>query len=68
MLEIFKTNVDDQKVADFIVRLLMQKFPDCSINFDLEDRDKILRIEGKGIVKQTIISFLDDLGFMCKIL
>jgi len=68
MIEIFKTDINHQKVADFIVRLLTQKFPDCHINFDLEDCDNILRIEGKGISKQKVIRFLDELGFVCAVL
>lgn len=65
IIEVFKTNVPHYKVANFIVRLLNSKFPNCKINFDLEDCDKILRVEGNGFVNENIITHLDDLGFMC---
>lgn len=46
IVEIFKTNVNDQPLANKIVSELKQFYPDCQINFDLEDSDKVLRIEG----------------------
>jgi len=46
MVEIFKTNVEINTDANAIVSILQRQFPDCKINFDLEDCDRILRIEG----------------------
>ncbi|WP_147676739.1 hypothetical protein [Algibacter pacificus] len=44
-VEIFKTNVDNQQLANKIVADFKQLYPEYRINFDLEDCDKILRIE-----------------------
>lgn len=44
-VEIFKTDVEQAEVAAALVRLLLQHFPHCKINFDLEDCDRILRIQ-----------------------
>jgi len=65
MIEIFKTNVQNNRAANFIISLLQNDFPDCKINFDLEDCDKILRIEGKRFNKKNIVNHLDCLGFIC---
>lgn len=45
MVEVFSTNVDRRKQADFLRKALQQEFPDYDIHFDLEDCDNILRIE-----------------------
>ncbi|WP_276167349.1 methyltransferase type 11 [Zobellia alginiliquefaciens] len=45
-VEIFKTNVSNQRLAKQIVYDLNQIYPDYLINFDLEDCDNVLRIEG----------------------
>ncbi|PZX94235.1 hypothetical protein DOS84_06325 [Flavobacterium aquariorum] len=69
MIEIFKTNVQFQKEARLIVDQLQSKLVTAKINFDLEDCDKILRIEGtKKINNQYIIIYLKQLGYNCEIL
>ncbi|MNR37443.1 hypothetical protein D3C85_1554560 [compost metagenome] len=65
IIEVFKTNVQNSKMANFIISFLQKEFPNCRINFDLEDCDKILRIEGNGFINEKIITHLNDLGFMC---
>jgi hypothetical protein len=69
MIEIFKTNVQFQKEAQLIVNQLQSKLVTAKINFDLEDCDKILRIEEtKKINNQYIIIHLKQLGYYCEIL
>ena len=46
-IEIFRTDVNDVYRADELIQLLKIHLPDCQINFDLEDCDKILRIKGE---------------------
>jgi hypothetical protein len=65
IVEVFKTNVQNSNMANYIISLLQKEFPNCKINFDLEDCDKILRIEGNGFINENIITHLDDLVFMC---
>ncbi|WP_194766485.1 hypothetical protein [Tamlana sp. I1] len=43
-VEIFKTNVTHNQLANKIVADLKQLYPEYRINFDLEDCDKVLRI------------------------
>ncbi len=45
MVEVFKTNVEEVSDASKIVTILLQYFPDSTINFDLDDCDKVLRIK-----------------------
>jgi pimeloyl-ACP methyl ester carboxylesterase len=43
----FKTDVDSDQVAVKIITALQRIFPGYRINFDLDDCDKILRVESK---------------------
>jgi hypothetical protein len=49
MVQIFKTNVDDQQLADRILKKLRSHLPVYLFNFDLEDCDRILRAESVDI-------------------
>ncbi len=44
VVEVFKTNVNDELLAFEIIKKLNGLFPTYKINFDLDDCDKILRI------------------------
>lgn len=69
MIEVFKTNVLFQKDALQIVENLQKELKNTKINFDMEDCDKILRIEGTNKWKnQYVLSYLQKLGFNCEIL
>jgi len=48
MIEVFKTNVSSKKHAGFLLGVLHGLFPGAHFNFDLEDRDNILRMEAGG--------------------
>ncbi|MCH7412487.1 hypothetical protein MM213_03245 [Belliella sp. R4-6] len=45
MVEVFCTNIQDPTTANRILNEIEGKFPRLKANFDLEDCDKILRIE-----------------------
>lgn len=47
MVEVFKTNEENYTDSEEILKTLKKKFPLLKINFDLDDCDKILRVEGK---------------------
>lgn len=69
MIEIFKTNVHFQQDAQKIVSLLELDLTNTKINFDLEDCDRILRIEGASKAKtKYIIAFMLQLGYHCQVL
>lgn len=70
MIEVFKTDIINKKQTKQVVNRLQQKFQDYQINFDLEDCDKILRIETpiEGIEYKHIIELVSNLGFSIEIL
>lgn len=68
MIEVFKTNVKSKTSAKKICSDLIAILPDSKINFDLEDCDKILRIESSLISSCKIIDVLKNRGFLCKVL
>ena len=68
MVEVFKTNVQHREVAEQLVSILRVRFAFSKINFDLEDCDKILRVEAKQICVETIIEILSTHGFECEVL
>ena len=68
MIEVFKTNVENTGDASDIVQMLLQHFPASRINFDLQDCDKILRVEGKDFSTDKVLMLLKENGFYCSIL
>ena len=68
MVEVFKTNVRSSRKAKLIVQKLGEEFPAHKINFDLNDCDKILRIQGENILENKIISIVTAMNYKCKIL
>lgn len=68
MIEVFKTNVETASDANNIVQMLLQHFPGNRINFDLQDCDKILRVEGNNFSTDKIMLLLNKNGFCCEIL
>jgi hypothetical protein len=68
MIEVFKTNVENAGDANNIVQMLLQHFPGSRINFDLQDCDKILRVEGKDFCTETVLILMKENGFHCSIL
>lgn len=68
MVEVFKTNVMQRRQAKALLVILETQFPWFRINFDLEDCDKILRVEGKDIQHEKIIALVTGNGYQCEIL
>jgi len=68
MVEVFKTNVHRVEMAEQLVSTLRVRFPFSKINFDLEDCDRILRVEGNDVCIKTIIELISAHGFECKVL
>ena len=59
IVKVFKTDVHDQVVARRIILFLQQTFSHCRINFDLDDCDRILRIESQqGAIEESEIQLL----------
>lgn len=68
MVEVFKTNVQERKQAALLFEVLVKQFPLFKINFDLEDCDKILRVEGDSISYERIITIIHTSGYQCQVL
>lgn len=68
MIEVFKTNIVETKIADVIIAQLQNHFPEGKINFDLEDCDRILRIENHYIEPIAVIKVLAENNYHCEIL
>lgn len=70
MVEVFKTNVREQYQAKLLIAQIHKIFEDYTANFDLDDCDKILRVESsKGFVDAfQLIALLKDLGFEAEVL
>lgn len=68
MIEVFKTNVQEESQCKIIIEKLLEHFPNSSINFDLEDCDKILRIHAPSISNTKIIAVLNLHGYQCEVL
>jgi hypothetical protein len=68
MVEVFKTNVEQKEMADQLLSALLCDHPFSKINFDLEDCDKILRVEGIEICVEKIIDLINRRGFECEVL
>ena len=68
MVEVFKTNVYDEERSKALLEKLLFHFPDNTINFDLDDCDKILRVEGNDILPERIIELMIANGYDCQIL
>jgi hypothetical protein len=65
MAEIFKTNVQQNKHAEKLKAELSTYFPGSKIKFDLEDCDKILRVEGENITAAKVVELVEKRGFYC---
>ena len=62
-IEVFKTNLNTLEDANQLREALWQHFNNCQINFDLEDCDKILRMEGENIEPEFVIEIAKTIGF-----
>jgi hypothetical protein len=65
MILVFKTNVKNKKSAAKLKPVLNNMESVSRWNFDLSDRDKILRIEAGADISPDIISILSENGYQC---
>lgn len=68
IVEVFKTNVLEDEQASLLISVLLDHFPQHKINFDLQDCDKILRVEGRQIIPKQIIQVMNKYGHECQAL
>ncbi|WP_114939309.1 hypothetical protein [Mucilaginibacter endophyticus] len=67
-VEVFKTNVQNPAAAAMLVALLQKRIINSHVNFDLDDCDKVLRIEGTDVSHQLVIELLKKHGYLCELL
>ncbi|TND07233.1 MAG: hypothetical protein FD123_3378 [Bacteroidetes bacterium] len=68
MIEVFKTNVQNESVAEEIRSALRKELPGSAIHFDLEDCDHVLRIEGVSVNPALVISTLKKRNVHCEVM
>jgi hypothetical protein len=70
MVEVFKTNVEDPGQANKLIDRIHKIFVNYKVNFDLEDCDKIMRVECAEELIHTseLIDLLRNSGFKAEIL
>ena len=68
MVEVFKTNVQKKTQSKMLLSILSEAFPSFKINFDLSDRDKVLRVEGDNMEALRIMMLVKEYGFNCEVL
>ena len=69
-IEVFKTNVKRRKDAQRLASELHSRFPKYKINFDMDDCDKILRVETKGemVNAKEIMKVMKKEKVLCEVL
>lgn len=70
MIEVFKTNVQEQQHAAAIVNEIHEQLNDCRANFDLQDCDNILRIKSASgeVPVTTLFEILNRYGYRAEVL
>lgn len=67
-VEIFKTNVENITDATRILSEPQEIYPALRINFDLDDCDHILRVEGFEPDVERIQDYLLQSGYRCNLI
>jgi hypothetical protein len=66
MIYVFKTSVNTKKDIKELTSKLEHFIPNSKWNFDLEDCDKILRIDSQFEVREATIKLLQANGYKCE--
>jgi hypothetical protein len=65
MVWIFKTSVSTETQVEALAPDLNTSIGNVKWNFDLQDCDRILRIEANRLSSEKVISFLQSRGYEC---
>jgi len=63
---VFATSIYKEKDAINLMNLLKHYFKIKSINFDLKDKERILRIESPQLRPAKVEAVLNDFGYSCQ--
>lgn len=66
MIEVFRTNVESPGEATILTAKLAETLPGSRISFDLEDCDRILRVEAVSVQPEVIRRLLGTAGYLCE--
>jgi len=67
-VEVFKTNVNEIETSEQLIQQVLNHYPHSRVNFDMEDCDRILRVEADMVVPEKIIQILTANGYLCEVL
>lgn len=65
-VSVFCTDVHHPSEAGRLVGNLGNIVPAMRITFDLDDTDRVLRIEGRGIPTQKVKDYMRQQGYSCR--
>lgn len=68
MVEVFRTNITKVGQSKILIKKVLQHFPKSNVNFDLDDCDKVLRVEGENICPEKITRIINANGYQCEVL
>lgn len=68
MIEVFTTDIVAVQKAEQVLEKMQHFLPGTRINFDIEDCDHILRIEGQDFCVTEILQWLKCQGVMANLL
>lgn len=68
-IKVYKTNVDNRELAKEILRKIREELPESDPSFDLENCDKVLRVESQRNVKEVLIKeIIEKCGHQMEVL
>jgi hypothetical protein len=65
MIAVFKTDIPSRKDARHMIKLLQADLPHVRITIDMDDCDKVLRLEGPLFQKHIIVRQFHVHGYNC---
>lgn len=68
MIEVFKSNIIKKKQANEFKKKCLNKYPNYQITFDLEDCDKIVRVEAISLNVKDIMDIAHNANILLQIL
>ncbi|MCH7409431.1 hypothetical protein MM239_08500 [Belliella sp. DSM 111904] len=69
MVEVFATNIYSLGQAKSLEVTIAKRFPTYIVNFDLEDCDRILRVENQSLIEShTLAEIASSLSIVIRVL
>ena len=63
---IFKTSINNKKQATKVAKLLNEAGDILRCNIDLQDVDRVLRVEAINVSNREIIAIMQKAGYFCE--